>query len=159
MEPLFRTETEITIEEYKRYCYASFRRNHSLHIFYVLMLVLVAMMLHSLLHRGWLVLVVLPLYALVIYGSLERNIKKNFRSYKGLQEKQTYEFYEDHFGGHAGNNFGEVKYTDLYQIRETKTNFYLYISQRQAHIIVKGNCDEKLIAFLRDLKQQVKKSR
>ena len=46
----------------------------------------------------------------------------------------------------------KVFYKDLYEILETKDNFYLMLSQNQGVIIIKENCNKKLIEFIEGLK-------
>ena len=52
----------------------------------------------------------------------------------------------------SGGAVTTLKYSQIFRILETKTNFYLLTAENQGTIIVKKNCSPALIAFLKELK-------
>lgn len=80
--------------------------------------------------------------------------KKYYKSAKILHDhKVKLLFYEDSF--RTAEDTTTIKYENLYRIIETRTNFYLYISNLQALNVIKANCNPELIAFLQEKKALV----
>ena len=60
-----------------------------------------------------------------------------------------YRFYDDHVELESNSSRSVLTYDRFYRITESKENFYLWISKNQAFLIVKRDCPEGLIEFLR----------
>lgn len=60
-------------------------------------------------------------------------------------------FYEENVV--QNSSFGKLSadYARLYDIDETKTNYYLYVTKKRAIIILKSNCSEELLSFIAKL--------
>ena len=63
-------------------------------------------------------------------------------------------FYSDYLMTRTSGNETRLKYSEIYRILETKTNFYVLTAANQGTILVKKNCSPALIAFLRELKNE-----
>lgn len=69
----------------------------------------------------------------------------------------VYDFYEDGFVMTCNMIAGElVRYCDLLDIIETKTNFYMLYESRDGCILIKNNCSPELIRFLHNIKEDPK---
>ena len=79
-------------------------------------------------------------------------INKSFSTNKIIQNTETtFRFYEDRLETSNDRGTAFVKYTELYRILETKTNFYLFLAKDQAFNIIKADCSPELIAFLQSI--------
>ena len=155
MEPLFETKVSLNYEQYKKLCYSNVRKNKIVLILNIDVIFLIPICLYLLFRNILLSIGGIVLYVVIVYLALEFTIKKNWNSYKNIPKDGIYMFYEDAMETRNSNGYSLVKYSDLYKITETKENFYLYIGNNQAHIIIKDNCSEGLIAFLSEIKNQV----
>lgn len=62
-----------------------------------------------------------------------------------------YRFYNNYVQLETPLDITNYNYTDLYDVLETETNFYLKISSRQYIILVKENCSTELMEYIRNL--------
>ena len=60
-----------------------------------------------------------------------------------------YRFYDDHVELESNSSRSVLTYDRFYRITESAENFYLWISKNQAFLIIKKDCPEGLIEFLR----------
>ena len=103
---------------------------------------------------GFLIGALLGCAITILLAFIVRNIRvrQSYNSNKMLRNKEVkILFHKDAVEVKSQNSNGVVKYADLYKIIETKTNFYLMAAENQGTIIVKANCDKKLIDFIRNL--------
>ena len=94
------------------------------------------------------------MYETESYWNIEeiKKMNKAYNSNKLLQNNTTrFAFLEDRFETNSGRGSTVIKYDELYTVLETDTNFYLFISNKQAYNIIKSNCSEELIQFLKGL--------
>ncbi len=79
-------------------------------------------------------------------------VKRVYDSNRAVRN-ETYKilFNEDALEVKSQNFNLTIPYKDLHKIIETKTNFYLMAAENQGVIIIKANCNKKLIDFIRSL--------
>lgn len=66
-------------------------------------------------------------------------------------------FYDTYFVSEYLSTSSQYQYSQLYKIKETKTNFYLMPSRQRFIIIIKENCSPGLLEFLRKQKKTLRK--
>ena len=87
------------------------------------------------------------------YYLIIKEIKTNYNSNKQLTKTVAkMEFFENEFIEKTERSSTAIRYEDLFEILESKTNFYLMLAKNQGAIIVKQNCSEELIEFIKNLK-------
>lgn len=146
MEPLYKTYTKYTLEEYQKYNKALLlKRKYFLKIaLYEILLLVLAILLESLF-----LLIFLIVFPILLFFIHNRNIKKVFNSNKITSDIEVnYEFYDDYFT--IKNKIGEekIEYDKLNSIIETKDNLYLMIAINQGYILKKSNFPDGLENFL-----------
>lgn len=150
---MYQTKAEITFDEYRRFCNAVRSRS----IWTTILIDEVLFILLGLLFSRWFVWVMViaigVLFPLILRAVLNRRLKEEYCSNLVVQGDQyTLLFYKDHLEKTGRSGTMQVQYRQIYQIVETKTNFYIMISKNQGIIVVKQNCLPELIAFLSKLK-------
>ena len=157
MEPLFETTTHYTYSEMRRY--DSFVLNRITYFYLRLVIVMLLLVACG-------VIVMCLGYQLVgitiMIGSLLgvalrimitiATAPKRVGSSPMLNKTAILRFYADHMTKDNDNNHTEFDYNQIYRLRETERNFYIIIRGVGGIIIVKDNCSEELIAFLREHK-------
>lgn len=155
MEPLFETKTIMTWEECRKMQEYRLRWIKFIRVpFLVLSLLMILYALYFSLYLDALIFAAFFLYW--FFGDaffVKMKAKKMYNSNKSIQNLElTYKFYEDGLIQESEIGRAEIKYTDLYKIGESKTNFYLRDSRVSAMIILKKNCSEELCEFIRKIK-------
>ena len=162
---LFETETKWTYDEFKKMNRAMLKKRYIRKIVLVIILLLVMLYLEANLYSTYKRIGFTPGRVAFIVGSMlvfliicvlsylrvHNSIKKAYFSNKRIQDATThFSFYEDRIeiNGCLGNSV--IKYDELYKVIETKENFYLCVATNQASNIIKRNCSEELITFLRE---------
>ncbi|WP_050008336.1 YcxB family protein [Butyrivibrio sp. WCE2006] len=93
-------------------------------------------------------------FPLALYLITNFRIRKEYNTNKILQNTvTTFRFAEDRFESVSDRGSAFVKYDEIYKILETDTNFYFFLSKNQALNIIKANCSDELISFLRKKKR------
>ena len=87
----------------------------------------------------------------VLYFYLIRNAKRKILQNKKAMEKQLITFNTVSFTQKGATFTNEVKWEDIYQIKETKSWILIYISKRSALPIVKADLDDNQYAGLKTL--------
>ncbi len=156
MNPLFETETAYTLDELKKF---NFNVNRKKFVFiYVFFFVLIAASVFKSVLIGFTVadgaFIAAIIFSAALFSFLvNKEIKTNYNSNKQLTKTVAkMEFYENEFIEKTDRSNAAIKYEDLYRIIESKTNFYLMVAKNQGAIIVKKNCTEDLIEFIKNLK-------
>ena len=84
-------------------------------------------------------------------------IKSAYRSNKSQQDIEIkYNFYKNDFTSKTKSAESRTRYKDLYEIKETKDNFYLMISKNQAFMLEKRNMSRNLIDFIKGKALEIK---
>ena len=150
MECLYRTTTKFTLEEYKKFNRAVFlRKKKILLIILAELLILVG----GILSQEKYLIIFAILYPFILVWMMNCSVKRVFNSNKVTQNTDvTFEFYEDHFEQKHESGNAKIQYSQLDEIIETKTNFYLMIAKNQGYMLLKANMPEGLEEFLLKLK-------
>lgn len=155
MESL-KTKTTITLDEVtKWYNYIIKKRYNKYYIIWIAFIVLFSIIGNYVL-AAWIAIVLL-LFPLFLHWSIKRMAKKHLQSNKFVQnETFIYEFHKEHFMISQKQSYVEIAYADLYDIVETKENFYLMPHNTASYIIIKSNCSIELIEFIENIKDHLK---
>ena len=157
MDPLYQTTMEMTYPEYKRMCWALKRKKFLI----VSGIISTLMLLLSILYfykgdikEGVFYLAVAFLFPLLLIGLYSRSLHKNYYSQQWPKDHRVeYVFYEDRLTAKTEAGNAEVPYDKLYQVMETKTNFYLLVGANQSFAVKKADCTKELLARLQGLHQ------
>ncbi|MCR4617053.1 MAG: YcxB family protein [Lachnospiraceae bacterium] len=156
---LFETKSEWSLDELKKLYRMSFFVLRKSYLIYVIVceVLFAAIIVYSVVNRHLLTVIVggaaIVLLPLLIFLRLHLSAKKEYESNKLYQNSvATYKFYEDKIEAASDRGTSYLLYDELYKVVETKTNFYLFFSKRQCLNIIKANCSEELILFLREKK-------
>lgn len=151
------TKSKWTVEELMKYQWVTLFKLHKAYVCFVLVFDVLLLIIASVaFYNGYLFLgtesiifaFILPLMIYII--TLVR-VKKNYRSSKFLQNTvTTLQFDHDQFEAITDRGSSVIRYDDLYRIIETKTNFYLFVSNCMALTVIKENCSNELISFLHE---------
>lgn len=89
-------------------------------------------------------------YPLLIDYFYKRKLKKTFDAMPaGQNEHLRYEFYPDHVLLLTNHGEGSYKYSDFVKMLETKEEIILLLSSNQGLLVLKQNCSQELLEFLR----------
>lgn len=160
---MYKTQTELTVDEMiklnRAYFFKMQRFRLILMVLYELLLLWICLSAFDL---HWILIGVIFLFLVIFvpvfwYLMFVTNSKKYFKSNKAAQYSiLNYTFEEDKIVIETERGSSFIKYDEVYKIYETKTNFYLFISNKQACVIVKENCSDELIQFIKDMFGKVK---
>lgn len=147
---LFETNTIIDEHEFKKF--QKFYLNKFKKSFFpkliIILLALLSIVLNWYKKDYYLVILVvlfLVIYPIILNITLDRQIKRMYMTNKKinmLDEKIV--FFNDFFESKSSINYCKVKYDDVFVVVETKTNFYIFLSDNQAFILIKNNIDDIL---------------
>lgn len=156
MEPLYKSNTKYTFEEYKKFNYAITTVINKMHVktvIVVLMFVLLAYMyMKQSMYATTIMLLCAAIFPFLFYITINNNIMKTYNSNKAMKDLDVeFEFYKDYCLYRCKLGETKLEYKDLYKIIETKTNFYLMLAKNQGIIIKKENCNEDLQKFIKEL--------
>ena len=151
MECLYKTTTKFTYEEYKKFNDAIMKKKY---IIIVSVLACLLILTGGILLENLFLIIFAIIYPFLFFLAKNVGVKKVFDSNSLLKDKEiSYEFYEDYFEIKHEAGDEKIPYDKLYDIVETKTNFYLMIAKNQGYIIIKENIPEGLGGFLRSKKK------
>lgn len=157
-KPLYETSCKITKEEFERFA----RSTSNLRYMPVMVLIFEALAVWMLIRdkaRGRSVIVdvaLLILFPVIVYMIPRYMVSRLYAANKTAHNSvSVIRFYKNRFDSFTQSGRAEVPYHMLSRVIETPTNFYLQVSPQQTVIVVKANCSEPLIGFLRKLKADV----
>lgn len=141
---LFKTSTIIDMYEFKKFqkFYLNKFKSSIIPIIIMALLAIVAIVLNFI--KGnysvvGLVIVFIIVYPIILSFTLSSQIKKMYKSNKRINMlEETLTFYDEFLESKSDHNYCKVQYTDIYRVCETKSNFYIFISDNQAFIIIKS---------------------
>ena len=137
MECLFKTTTKNSLEEYKKFSKAMLRTKTRI-IVWILMYVLAILL--CILRNSVKFLLFVAIYNFLVEWLYWRRIKKTYLSNKSYQDIDlTVEFYDTYMVQKSDMSEAKIEYSNIHKIIETKTNFYVMISENQGAILVKEN--------------------
>lgn len=159
MEPLYKTQTAYSFEEYSKYNEAVLLKQKSLKAVMIIIPVLYVLLMGVVLYATkepstvFVLVLALLLSAVIFTASFKKTIKKTYYSNKAITScVADFEFYDNYVREITQNGETKLEYSKIYKIIETKTNFYIMASVNQGFIIVKGNCPDGLIDFIKSIK-------
>ncbi|MCI9038470.1 MAG: YcxB family protein [Clostridia bacterium] len=152
MEPLFKTKTKCTEEQYKKFYKAVLKARHlGISIIVLELVFLIGLIIWRKLHY----LLIMILFPIFFYIFTKDERKKEFNSNKTIQNVESeFVFYEDYFEEKTKYGEAKVKYKMLYKVIETKDNVYLMIGKSQGYILIKENMPKGLLEFINNKYKQ-----
>lgn len=161
MEPLYKTQTAYSFEEYSKYNEAVLLKQKSLKAVMIIIPVLYVLLMGAVFYSTreistvFVVLFALLLSTAVFIASFKKTVKKTYYSNKAITScVADFEFYDNYVREITQNGETKLEYSKIYKIIETKTNFYIMASVNQGFIIVKGNCPDGLVDFIKSIKAE-----
>lgn len=161
MEPLYKTQTAYSFEEYSKYNEAVLLKQKSLKAVMIIIPVLYILLMVAVFYSTreistvFVVLFALLLSTAVFIASFKKTVKKTYYSNKAITScVADFEFYDNYVREITQNGETKLEYSKIYKIIETKTNFYIMASVNQGFIIVKGNCPDGLVDFIKSIKAE-----
>ncbi len=157
MEPLFETTTHYTYSEMRRYDSFVLRRITYFYLRLVIGMLLLVACGVIVMCLGYQLIGITIMIGSVLGVALRIMVTvatapKRIENSPMLNKTAVLRFYDDRITKDNGNNHTEFDYSQIYRLRETDRNFYIIIRGAGGIIIVKDNCTDELIAFLREHK-------
>lgn len=145
---LFETSTVIDEYEFKKFHKFYLNKFKSSFIPKLVLIVLAVLAIGINIIKGNYYLVILlgifvVLYPIVLSFTLNRQIIKRYENSKRinmLEEKIV--FYSNFFESRSSINYCKVNYEDIYLVCETKENFYIFLNENKAFIVIKNNIND-----------------
>lgn len=157
MEPLFETTTHYTYSEMRRY--DSFVLNRITYFYLRLVIVMLLLVACGVIVMclGYQLVGITIMIGSVLGVALRITVTataapKRISNSPMLNKTANLRFYADHMTKDNDKNHTEFDYSQIYRLRETERNFYIIIKGVGGIIIVKDNCSDELVAFLREHK-------
>lgn len=161
MEPLYKTQTAYSFEEYSKYNEAVLLKQKGFKAVMITLPVLYVLLMGAVFYSTreistvFVVLFALLLSTAIFIASFKKTIKKTYYSNKAITScVADFEFYDNYVREITQNGETKLEYSKIYKIIETKTNFYIMASVNQGFIIVKSNCPDGLIDFIKSIKAE-----
>lgn len=161
MEPLYKTQTAYSFEEYSKYNEAVLLKQKGLKAVMIIIPVLYVLLMGAVFYSTreistvFVVLFALLLSTAIFIASFKKTIKKTYYSNKAITScVADFEFFDNYVRELTQNGETKLEYSKIYKIIETKTNFYIMASVNQGFIIVKGNCPDGLVDFIKSIKAE-----
>lgn len=161
MEPLYKTQTAYSFEEYSKYNEAVLLKQKGFKAVMITLPVLYVLLMGAVFYSTreistvFVVLFALLLSTAIFIASFKKTIKKTYYSNKAITScVADFEFYDNYVREITQNGETKLEYSKIYKIIETKTNFYIMASVNQGFIIVKGNCPDGLVDFIKSIKAE-----
>ena len=152
MEPLFKTKTKCTEEQYKKFYKSVLKARHLGISIIVLELVF---LIGLIIWKKFNYLLIMILFPIFFYIFTKDERKKEFNSNKTIQNVESeFVFYEDYFEEKTKYEEAKVNYKMLYKVIETKDNVYLMIGRSQGYILIKENMPKGLLEFINNKYKQ-----
>lgn len=159
-QPLFQTKTVYTYEEFLKYNQFYMKKKMvKLGIAYSWILLCSALLFLLKENKIASVFLLFCIISIPLFLILsKRAIKKQWEASKTMHNRENEVlFYAGKLQLRSQDGYNFVSYENVYEIKESNTNFYIFLSINQAILIVKDNCSQEIITFLQDLKKKIKK--
>ena len=159
MEPKYMTKTSFDLNDYRKYVrtmQGSQLKNNIVAIAVFIWLIAAGIfnIYHGKTALGVFMLVVGVAAPLLVRFGANNQIERDFEKIReagGTHFKVS--FYEDRLETQNDTLHGVHEYNKIYDVVESDSAFYIEIEKGHSVIILKKNCSDELIAFLRTLKQ------
>ncbi len=165
MEPLYTMEFDQSLEGYRRYNRALILKNKKRIVLDAILLALclasgIFFLCVGYVFEGVYFIAITFLIPVLTWLYRKHGIRKYYESnklFKDLHEVMS--FFEDRYEDDTSFSHEICRYADLYDIIETKTDFYLMVGIGRAQFVPKANCSPELIGFLQGLKEKYGKKK
>ena len=152
MTPLFHTEVKYSFEEYKSFYNALLIREKRIYIGISLMIL--GLLGLAFLTEIWAIIFVAVMTPFLFWFTSSRQCRRVYDSAKIYHGAViSCDFFEDHLEQAGKQSVNRVNYSDIYNIIETKTHFYIMLAKNQGIIVKKSNCPDGLADFIKGLKK------
>ena len=149
MEYLYKTTSQITYSEYKKFNIDVFIGRKNIMVWLILDALWLVL---SIISRDIISMAAALLWPILLILVYYISIKKAYASNKIMQDiATTFEFFDTYLVEKSTVGESVVEYSQLHKIIETKTNFYLMIASNQGYILPKENFPDGLEEFLRNI--------
>ena len=156
MEPRFTTTSVYTYDEYKRFNWSlSGKKQLIAFSIFTLLLLICSILLES--NVIFAEAVIFPLAMFLIYRISVKSMYKSAKASDNIEV--TFEFFDTYFTDTNKYGVQKIEYELLHKIFFTKTNVYLFLSKRQAYMLIKKNFPEGLEDFLKSVAPAKKKKK
>ena len=144
-ELLFETSTVMNKEEFKRYqkFYLNKFKSNIVPKLVLIGLALLSIVLNYMKGNYGIALSIVGFviaYPIFLNITINLQINRMFLNHiriNLLEERLV--FYKDYLESKSSSNWCKVKYEDIFKVCETKKNFYIFVNDNQAFIIIKDN--------------------
>lgn len=158
MEPLYQTDMVYTYEVYELYnklIFAKRLRKLTIQLAILLPLLTIFLLLMQMLDLFFIAMVFTVAYPFALFFARKQAVKKTWQSNQIVQNQQIHnDFYADRVVQTSPMGTAVCPYDKLHNILENDRLICLMIANNQGLVIVKENCSEELIEFLRGLKKK-----
>ena len=161
MEPLYKTQTAYSFEKNSKYNEAVLLKQKGFKAVMITLPVLYVLLMGAVFYSTreistvFALLFALLLSTAIFIASFKKTVKKTYYSNKAITScVADFEFYDNYVREITQNGETKLEYSKIYKIIETKTNFYIMASVNQGFIIVKGNCPDGLVDFIKSIKAE-----
>ncbi|MBR1816121.1 MAG: hypothetical protein IJ763_05410 [Lachnospiraceae bacterium] len=160
---LFETETRYTFEEYKRACNTKvLNQKIRITITVICLVCMVLWGINGIINIPGGVVVGLSclffaiIFPIIMIARYNYSVKKSYNTFAAIRDAAYhFTFFENKMEIVKPHGKSDIEYGEIYDIVETKTNFYILASSTTlAAIIVKANCSDELIVFIQNLKNK-----
>lgn len=145
---LFKTATVIDMNEFERFqkFYLNKFKSNLAPKLIMAFLAILAIVLNYLKGNydivSWVIIFII-VYPIILSITLNMQIKKMYSSNKRINMlEEVITFYDEFLESKSEHNYCKVQYNDIYKVCETKNNFYIFISDNQAFILIKDKIDD-----------------
>lgn len=151
MQPRYTTRSINSYEEYRKFHFAIY--NHINHVpikMGIFCLILIAL---GILGKDWVSLLLAVLSPSLFTGLCTHALQKAYN--KDALSKNlgsTFAFFDDHFLWVNKITERKIFYNEIKRVIETKTNLYIMTEKENGYILVKSECSDELMNFVRSLK-------
>ena len=150
MEPLFKTTTIYTYDEFKKFNAAVMKKRGAWTI--IIGLEILFLLCNLILQTVWM-WIFIAVYPIIFIVMKNIEIKKVYNSNKFAQDIEVnIDFYDTYFTVKTENSDAKIEYDKLHTTIETKTNFYLMIAKNQGYMLSKENMSDEFQSFVRKIK-------
>lgn len=152
MDALYTVKTKYTYKEYRKFSYYCMWHSSRV-ILAICYIVMAALLIRGIINGNIISSCMAVAFFVVMPIFVEYTFKKAYTSKKSNSGEIVMRFYEAHIESEGAKSSTKVLYKNLYKIVETKTSFYVMMGNNMGFIVMKDDCPEGLIEFIRSIKK------
>lgn len=157
MERLFEIQTEYTLKEMRRFSMALLLRWR---FWLVYCIVSIIALIAAFLVKEWFYVVFVLVMPWILILSTFLGTKRIYESNKAMQNaKVTYQFYSDSIVQNTDISTYTIEHNKIARMIESKTHFYVMVSQNQGIMLPKEKMSEELVQHLKKLKKSLEEKK